>query len=343
MPPADEEQWAKIRIKHLLNMRAGFKSEAGADHFQAQAAAKAVNEAREKKGLPPRWNTSFPLDAELMASYIAGLPGNFVDSPGSYYSNYSYDLLGLAIARKSGLSYDQFVTDRIFRRAGIPSAPGLPDVARARHVPPDPFDKEIRYHMGRPEVIARINKEPPHLTTWPYGMTLLPGLPSGGWSMAPVDVVRVLAVLNATRELPPSQQLISQELRDNYLWAPDARGGFKSVSGWGLQTTVQQTTGVGTTINVVGSSFGGGAAGAGYFWFTRFSDRLCVAFGHNTSFYDTFHGGSPAATKSPTSKDLSNLTRNIREIADEATQKGSWPNHDLWTEVGMAQLPEMPP
>ena len=100
--PAFPAYGRAITLRHLLTHTSGLP-----DYEELMAAA-------EKKGGPP-WTAERPIqDDEVFALLRGETKGRFVPGTSWAYSNSGYVVLGLAVARASGVSFGDFLRHRIF-------------------------------------------------------------------------------------------------------------------------------------------------------------------------------------------------------------------------------------
>lgn len=112
-----------ITIRHLLTHTSGLP-----DYEDLMAAA-------EKAGAPA-WSAARQIhDDEVLALLRGATAGRFAPGSGWAYSNSGYVVLGLVVARVSGLPFGEFLAKRVFR--------------------PLEMDRTIAYEAGRSEVSAR--------------------------------------------------------------------------------------------------------------------------------------------------------------------------------------------
>ncbi|MCF2526581.1 serine hydrolase domain-containing protein [Yinghuangia soli] len=95
----------KITVKNLLNMSSGVKDYLSDLSFMANVVATFPN-------------TSYPDPADLVAEGAVNGP-QFAPGKGMEYSNTNYALLGMIIAEKAQMSWEDAVTERIIDRIGL--------------------------------------------------------------------------------------------------------------------------------------------------------------------------------------------------------------------------------
>lgn len=96
--------WAKVRIRHLLNMTSGIPTYTEAPRFMR---AQANNKYRH-------------YTPEQLVAYAYPTPTyHLPSSTGYFYSNTNYILAGMIVAKAGGASYDQQLRERIFKPLGL--------------------------------------------------------------------------------------------------------------------------------------------------------------------------------------------------------------------------------
>jgi len=164
----------QITIRQLLHHSGGWDRDISFDPmFQSVKIAKAFG----KK--PP----AEPLD---IIRYMRGQKLDFDPGTQYAYSNFGYSLLGRIIEQASGMSYEQYVRNKVLKPLGIRS------MRIGRTLPEGRSDGEVRYYMrhgetGSAVVGPRLGKPVPQ----PYGAWYLEAMDShGGWIGSTIDLVR---------------------------------------------------------------------------------------------------------------------------------------------------------
>jgi N-acyl-D-amino-acid deacylase len=131
-----------------------------------------------------------PLSPIQFISFAMTLPLNFLPGTDAKYSNVGYILLGEAIAKVSGQSYERFVIDNVLKPMGITRARLHPRAGKY-------LSGESHRHLAGT------------LTTLPP-MRLPMVDATGGWIASVVDVVRFLSNLDGSR----GESVLSEKSRE---------------------------------------------------------------------------------------------------------------------------------
>jgi CubicO group peptidase (beta-lactamase class C family) len=106
IPKYPKERSSVITVRHILTHTSGIR------HYHY--------ERGEKEGLPPQY---FPNSAEAFNIYgVAEEPLLFEPGTSTTYSTYAFRLLGDVIEKSSGVTWEAYLRDRIFRPAGMTSS-----------------------------------------------------------------------------------------------------------------------------------------------------------------------------------------------------------------------------
>jgi N-acyl-D-amino-acid deacylase len=167
----------KITVLQLLNHTGGWDRARSGD-----PANMSVPIARQL-GVP------LPLSAEQLIAFMMGVPLDFNPGTQAVYSNLGYIILGQIVEKVSGQRYEDFVIKNVLKPAGVRKADArsspmyLPGEARS-------------YLAGNPTPLPHLN---------------LPMIKAaGGWSVSPVDMVRLLTALDGSRGQPLLQEKTRQ-------------------------------------------------------------------------------------------------------------------------------------
>lgn len=177
LPPPDVEtalEWAsKMQVKHLLSHTSGLRHSGSgataADHFD-----------KAEEDLTYR---------EVHLAMLMALAGpSLLFEPGTLwkYSNHSFGLAGHIIAEQSGMSYADFVRQRILLPLGlnnvVPAYTAVGELDAFRHTRDDD---------GNPTPISHKELDKPTL-----------GLAAGGWVATAQDLVRIMCATDKQTSLP---------------------------------------------------------------------------------------------------------------------------------------------
>ncbi len=169
-------QWRAITVRQLLNHSAGFKQQPGVP-LAARRLGMPISRMREPDLV--RFYMSRPLDYE---------PGTE-----QHYSNFGFAMLGAVVAEVAGEPYGPAVHRLVFGPTGVRGG-------RVGHGEPD-----------RPGTARRYDEQGRDLP--PID---IPGASGGGWILATVEIVRLLASLDGSRGRP----FLSPEIRREMLAPP---------------------------------------------------------------------------------------------------------------------------
>jgi len=109
-----------------------------------------------------------PLPLSELARASTGHPATFPVGLTHSYSNFAYNLLGLAIERRSGLKFSDYMSERILRPAGMSTSSFSPDAKfseplahgyfRKTRLKPIPFPDPCGALLSSPEDMARFSQ-----------------------------------------------------------------------------------------------------------------------------------------------------------------------------------------
>lgn len=198
-----DERNSEITIEHLLQHRGGWDRDVSFD-----AMFMAVPFARNLGARAPAGPT------EVIRNML-GLPLDFTPGERYAYSNYGYCLLGRAIEKVTGQSYESYVKEHVLAPCGISYMQlGLSRLEGRR-------EGEVRYYDGR---VARsvfaddLNQR----VAPPYGSFHLEGMDAhGGWIASAEDLVRFATALEDRDNSP----LLRGESIDLMVSRPEGRAG----------------------------------------------------------------------------------------------------------------------
>ena len=170
--PADP-RWRNIRLLELLHHRGGFDRDQSLDPMFASEII-----VREL-GVPP------PAKPRDVIRFMLGRPLDFDPGARYAYSNFGYCLLGRAIERATGKSYEDAVRELVLAPLGIRR------MRLGRTLREDRAPGEVEYLMRGPgegtAVMGPVGKSVP----WPYGAWCLETMDAhGGWIASAPDLVR---------------------------------------------------------------------------------------------------------------------------------------------------------
>jgi len=174
----------EVTILQLLNHTAGFDRGRSFDPmFRSIEIARALG-------------TDPPAGPKEIIRYMWGRPLDF--DPGSRYaySNFGYCVLGRAIEKVTGKTYEEYVSERILAPLGIR------DMRIGRTLLDGRVDREVAYYAGgrnRRAVVGKIGEFVPP----PYGAWYLEAMDAhGGWIASAIDLARFVAAFRDPAHCP---------------------------------------------------------------------------------------------------------------------------------------------
>lgn len=202
---AFDPRMKEITIRHLLEHRGGWDRDKSFD-----AMFKPVPFAR-RLNLPP--------PADQRAVILAMFSQQLDFSPGERYaySNFGYNLLGRVIEHLTGLSYEQYVREKVLAPVGITGMRIGATRIEGRH------PGEVRYyHPGPAESVFASDLGQP--VPSPYGAWYLEAMDShGGWIASAVDLARFACAFDDPENCP----ILSAESIALMHGRPPGKAGFK--------------------------------------------------------------------------------------------------------------------
>jgi len=182
-PP--DPRLARVTVRHLLHHSGGFDRDASFDPmFSPRKIAKALG----IESPPGPWD---------IIRYVTRRRLDFDPGSKHVYSNYGYLLLGRVVERVTGVTYEQYVRDRVFAPIGVTGA-RLGRTAE-KNLRPD----EVRYYDGRGLTVKSVLGESREMVPRPYGLWYLESMDAhGGWVASVVDLARFSASFAVPEESP---------------------------------------------------------------------------------------------------------------------------------------------
>lgn len=179
-----DDNYYLITVEHLLRHQGGFTRRFGDPMFSTQ-------QLMRQHGL------TSPPDAETILR--TQLPHRLDFEPGTstYYSNLGYLLLSLIIEKTSGKSYEQFMQEEVFEKAGCY------DFHIAGNYYKDRYNGESRYYMqADSEPVSDISGSG-NLVEKCYGGNDLPTLSgAGAWVGSTPELARLVASIDGILRVP---------------------------------------------------------------------------------------------------------------------------------------------
>ncbi len=172
---------ARVTVQQLLDHSGGWdSSQSGDPMFDSRRIARSLGVAS-------------PPSLAQTAAYVFGRPLDFDPGSRSAYSNFGYGLLGLVIAKVTGLAYADAVAKLVLSRAATTSM----TLGRSR----ERLSDEVDYRMPAGAALAWGVFDPPSWVPWPYGgFALEPMAAHGGWIASGLDLARYARSLDERRD-----------------------------------------------------------------------------------------------------------------------------------------------
>jgi N-acyl-D-amino-acid deacylase len=218
---ADPRIW-KITVDDLMRHRGGWDREKPASSDPMFQLVRIANEMKVASPPTPeqivRWGMGRPLDFE---------PGST-----SSYSNFGYCVLGRVIAKKSGVSYEDYVKSAVLAPLGITDM----RVGHTRFQERAPGEAGY-YCLGLQQLIPSAYDVDSHRPLpSPYGSLSVEGMDAnGGWLATASDLVRFASSMRFGR------RLLTQQTLTKLLAPPRDFSGSGSYTGCGWQVSPSQS------------------------------------------------------------------------------------------------------
>jgi N-acyl-D-amino-acid deacylase len=198
-----DPRWRDVTVQHLLEHRGGWDRDKSFDAmFQSTRFAHLL-------GVPAPANSEDVVRAMLRQRF------DFDPGERYAYSNFGYCLLGRAIQKITGQSYEEYVKTNVLRPIGVTTmrigASRLEGRAadEVRYYQPGQAKSVFQYDLGQP-------------TPWPYGGWHLEAMDAhGGWIASAVDLARFAMALDD----PDRSPLLSRQSIQQMHARPDGLAG----------------------------------------------------------------------------------------------------------------------
>ncbi|MBI5831605.1 MAG: beta-lactamase family protein [Armatimonadetes bacterium] len=167
-----DERWRAITLRHLLQHRGGFdRDKSGDPMFKSRQIAADL-------ALPP------PADGAAILRWMVSQPLDYTPGERYAYSNFGYMLLGMVIEKVTGVSYEAYCQEHIWRAVGS-TRPRLGRSLLAGRAP-----GEVLLDGAEPPRASVFGAEA-ELVPTPYGTFYFePMAAHGGWLASAADLVR---------------------------------------------------------------------------------------------------------------------------------------------------------
>lgn len=200
-----DPRWKQITILELLQHRGGWDRDKSFDPILA------IPDIVEKLRTP------MPISPENIVQYMLGFPLDFAPGERYAYSNFGYILLGLAIARLSGVAYEAYVRRKVLAPLKITR------MRLGKALLAERAADEVKYYDSHartgPAIIG------PHLgakVPLPYGGENFDAFAAhGGWIAPAPDLVRFAAAFDDPQHCPI---LTPESVRQTFARPPGLAG-----------------------------------------------------------------------------------------------------------------------
>ncbi len=203
-----DKRYFDITVEQLLRHKAGFTNYAGDPMFSTRYII-----MQNHLSAPPDHRTLLRI---LLRRHLGYTPGT-----ASCYSNLGYTLLSMIIEKKSGMSYEQFMQDKVLHPAGCY------DFHIAGNYYKDRRPNEVRYYMHKgSEPVYEYNNSG-RLVEKCYGENDIPRLlGAGAWCASAAELSRLIAAI----DFLPGKPDILDKASVTLMTQPMADGSFSL--GW---------------------------------------------------------------------------------------------------------------
>lgn len=176
---APDERLNRITVRDLLEHAGGWdRDRSGDPMFMARRISRA-------------FDSPSPPTCDQIIRYWLGRPLDFDPGTRSAYSNFGYCVLGRIIEARSGVTYEQYVRDRVLSRVGV-TRMTIGRTLREHRAPGEVAYRDPGGHTG-----LSIFDEARGTVPAPYGRWCLETMDAhGGWIASAVDLVRIASALD---------------------------------------------------------------------------------------------------------------------------------------------------
>jgi CubicO group peptidase (beta-lactamase class C family) len=202
----------EITVLHLLQHRGGWDRDHSFDPmFRDREVAK-------------QCGVDYPVGTQHIIRYMAGQPLDFDPGTRHVYSNFGYCLLGRVVEAASGVSYGEFLRDKVLSGLDIRGMT-LGRTAFEKRLPGEPYYRTADRRLYPCVVQPGAPKTAPE----PYGHWNIENMDAhGGWLASAVDLARFAAAFDSRSRLP----LLKPDLVDQ-MFAPPTSGASADGSYYG--------------------------------------------------------------------------------------------------------------
>lgn len=217
-----DARWSQVTVRHLLHHTGGWDRDKSRDTVFQLAAITSDLQLGHLARIPD------------IITYQLGRPLDFEPGSKFAYSNVGYCMLGRVIESVSGQTYEQFVTDRILKPAGMTQTrlgkTRLSDRAKDEvHY----YTQLIQKHPALWDLVS--GSRDPEMVTAPYGAWDLEIMDAhGGWTSTASDLLRFTIAIDS-----PASPLLTPESRRMMLEQPSFKGASNTGVWYGLGWNVR--------------------------------------------------------------------------------------------------------
>ena len=198
----------EITIRHLLNHTAGWSKYSGDPLFSSLYVAR-------------KMNIKAPAEFDAVLQFALTRRLNYKPGTRYSYSNLGYAILGEIIARKSGMTYQDYVVMNLLKPLDIH------DMHIGRSFYQDKFPNEVRYHHSGGAMTAHSLDGSGAVVPIYYGGNNIELLgPAGGWVASAPELIKFLTAVDGF----PDQPDILRPLTILQMSNPEVAG--KGLFGW---------------------------------------------------------------------------------------------------------------
>ncbi|PKO96637.1 MAG: serine hydrolase [Bacteroidetes bacterium HGW-Bacteroidetes-7] len=173
-----------ITIDHLLRHKGGFSSRAGDPMFNLPIISKRLNLGRAP-------------DTDEVIAYSLNQRLGHSPGQGTRYSNLGYVILSRLIEIVTGLSYEEYVKENIFKPAGVY------DIHMANNYYEERFPNEAKYYEPHDQELIESYTGNGIMMKRCYGGNNVRGLlGAGGWVASPSELLKLIAALDGRDNVP---------------------------------------------------------------------------------------------------------------------------------------------
>lgn len=185
-----DANYYKITVEHLLRHKGGFYAGANDPMFSTRNIMSAY-------GL-----TEAP-DNDKLLECVLRRKLNYMPGSTESYSNLGYLILSKVIEKASGMSYEEFIQEKVFRPSGIEGFHIANNYYKDRH------DNEVRYYVQANEAPVQEYNNSGKMVTRCYGGNDIHNLSgAGAWVASVPELMKFVASIDGQPEIP---DIISRE------------------------------------------------------------------------------------------------------------------------------------